>query len=419
MSAKVCLPSGDGHAGAPTAVYREYLPKRLHSDFDEYFATHKWKWSPAHEESYFPPQFAKKFANTEGFDPSVGTPIAWDAALRLKEYDRAGIACEVLNPDDQNSNDPPFGSGIANTALCAEEFTPDLVRAGARSYNRWLADFCSADPKRLLGLTILGTLDDVNWCVEELHRAHAGGLTTGVLLPLDYYLPLYHHKRYDMLWEACIELNLTIQVHISKGNPVYHSDDPVTELMMATWEAKWYGQRPLWCLIFGGVFDRYPDLRVGFAEFGCDWVAPLLSKLDGFTSAVKGYRVQRDGPNRVELNLTPTEYFKRQCFVAHSAFQRRPEFEGDAFAEIPNMIWGADVGHAEGIWPAVGDPTRDRDTLAPCEDAVKALLGGLRYEDMRGYLTDNFFRAYPSTDRPALEAIAQRIGPTVEQLGLA
>ena len=50
---------------------------------------------------------------------------------------------------------------------------------------------------------------------------------------------------------------------------------------------------------------------------------------------------------------------------------------------------------------------------------MKALLGGLRYEDMRGYLTDNFFRAYPSTDRPALEAIAQRIGPTVEQLGLA
>ena len=208
----------------------------------------------------------------------------------------------MLNPDDQNSNDPPFGSGIANTALCAEEFTPDLVRAGARSYNRWLADFCSADPKRLLGLTILGTLDDVNWCVEELHRAHAGGLTTGVLLPLDYYLPLYHHKRYDMLWEACIELNLTIQVHISKGNPVYHSDDPVTELMMATWEAKWYGQRPLWCLIFGGVFDRYPDLRVGFAEFGCDWVAPLLSKLDGFTSAVKGYprATRRTESSRVE-----------------------------------------------------------------------------------------------------------------------
>jgi predicted TIM-barrel fold metal-dependent hydrolase len=195
---------------------------------------------------------------------------------------RAGIVCDVLFPDDQNTNDPPFGSGLAHAVegiIGTEGYPPALVRAGARAYNRWLADFCSADPKRLLGLTLLGTLDDPNWCVEEIDRAYDDGLRTGVVLPLEYYLPLYHHRRYDIIWERCSELGLTVCVHPGRGAPTYNGDNEYEERSVFLMEVGWYAHRPLWSFIIGGIFDRFPKLNLAFVELGIGWISPILERI--------------------------------------------------------------------------------------------------------------------------------------------
>src|SRR5207247_2515333 len=154
--------------GLPTVKYKDYLERSAHAAFDEYLRDHLWRWSPEHGESFLPEDFHEKFEPTEGYDPKFGTPLAWDPDLRLKEYDRLGVACEVLFPDDQSTNDPPFGSGLAGAVVDGSVNAPEFVRAGARAYNRWMADFCSTDPERLRGLIALGTLDDVTWCVNEI-----------------------------------------------------------------------------------------------------------------------------------------------------------------------------------------------------------------------------------------------------------
>ena len=429
-SEKWCLASGDGHVGAPTPVYKDYLEKRLHPAFDEYLASHKWRWSPASPHSYFPTSFHNKFHGTEGFDPMIGTALTWDANLRLKAMDQGGIACDVFNPDDQSSNDPPFGSGLANAAVEGESgagtYPPEMVRMGARAYNRWLADFCSADFDRLRGLIVLGTLDDVNWCVDEIHRAYESGLTTGILLPLEYYLPLYHHPRYDILWEACVELDLGVEVHLSKGTPSYLGDDPWTERFMWGFEANWFAQRPLWTMILGGVLERYPTLRLVFTELGMNWVAPLLAQLDNDFSFRMEMNASREGlKRRVDLSLTPAEYWERQCFVTHSASQKPEDFTGEQFDKTPNVVWGADLGHAEGIWPYAGFPGFGIEgldlpgaNLTPIDKVLHGLLGGRTVEKMRPVLTENFFRAYPNVSRERLQATVDRIGPTTAELGL-
>lgn len=425
LTKTVYLASADGHVGCPTVRYRDYLEKRLHPAFDDYLAAHRWRWTPLSKDSLFPSNFNDKFLGTEGFDPSVGSPVAWDPSLRLRALDQGGIVCEVLHPDDQNSNDPPFGSGLANAPVAGssgtEGYPPDLVRAGARAYNRWVADFCSADDRRLLGLIVLGTLDDVNWCVEEIDRAYQSGLRTGVLLPLEYYLPLYHHPRYDMLWDACAERNLTVDIHVSKGHPSYLGDDPRTERFMYAFESTWYAQRPLWSLIFGGVLERWPDLRLTFTEMGVDWVAPLLERLDirghrfdGAMNAMDGYAP------KFQLSLSPSEYWSRQCYVGHSTEQRRDQFEGATYDGVPNMMWGADTAHSEGIWPvASGVPYLEYTSpTVPIEDAVKTLLGGLPAVRILPYLQDNFFRAFPSVERGMLAGVSERLGMSIESLGL-
>jgi len=414
---KIILASGDGHVGARTHVYKDYLEKYLHPTFDEYYGRHKWRWSPSKPESYFPTSFHDKFVGSEGFDPAVGNAITWDADLRLKEYDRIGVTCEVLHPDDQNTNDPPFGSGLATGAVEGEEYPPELVRAGARAYNRWLADFCSADRDRLHGCILLGTLSDPVWCVEEIRRAYDSGLTTGVLLPLEYYEPLYHHTRYDIIWQTCAELGLAVNAHVSKGTPAFLGDDPYVERFMWFWEAVWFAQRPLWSLTMGGVLERFPDLHLNIAEIGVDWVNPLLEKLDRNLMMETGLPMNaaKGNPRRVPLSLRPSEYFARQCAVIHSAGPLKAELTGELYGDVPNMVWGGDVGHAEGIWPnTVG---AEGDGLDPRE-AIAELVGGVPESKALAYLTDNFFKAYPNVDRAAQQKIADRIGRSRAELGV-
>jgi predicted TIM-barrel fold metal-dependent hydrolase len=430
-SEKICLASADGHVGAPIEVYKDFLEKRLHPAFDAYYANHFSRWSPQSDSSFFTREWHTKMLDTEGFIPDRGTPVVWDPALRLKAMDQEMVACEVLIPDDQNVNDPPFGSGLVNGqtdgAQGSLSYPAEMVQAGARSYNRWLADFCSADPNRLRGATILGSLEHVIWCVDEVERAYESGLQTAIMLPLHSDLPLYHHPRYDILWDVCSELNLPVIVHIGLGAPKYLGEDPAVQRFMLGQEVFHHCQRALWTFIMGGVLERYPNLRVIPTEIGVDWVAPLLKSLD---SAAEGFAVgqfSRDVERRVDFSMKPSEYWQRQCFVTHSHSQRRYQFEGDAYESVPNMIFGTDTGHAEGWWPVYGFPEPAPDfsnapmfqlPVIPCEEAYEQLWGGLPASKMLPYLQDNFFRAYSNVDRAALDDVVERIGPTPAEIGL-
>ncbi|HEY6533489.1 MAG TPA: amidohydrolase family protein [Acidimicrobiales bacterium] len=430
---RICVISGDGHVGPPTEVYKDYLEKWLHPAFDEFEARHVSRWSAVKSTSFYGPDMNVKFRQAEGFDPEHGTSVAWDPQLRLKAMDQAMVACDVVLPDDTNDNDPPFGAGLANAMVDGPEgaldYPPELVRAGARSYNRWLADFCSTDPNRLRGLTTLGTLDDLVWCIDEIHRSYEAGLRTGVLLPLEYYLPMYHHPRYDMLWEVLTELDLPVVSHIGRGYPSYLGEDPRVQLYMYTLEG-WGVLRPVWSMILGGVFERNPRLRLVVAEASVEWAAPMVGAYDAILEWWPGMRAeaQRDVPRRVDYSMKPSEYFAEHCFVTHSIGQKRSEFEAPAFGTVPNMMFGSDIGHLEGWWPTFGLPSPVPENLpsvfyplpeaASPADAMRTVLGGLPVSTVVPYLQDNAVRAYPSIDLDALAPVAERVCPTVGDLGL-
>lgn len=217
---KICLGSADGHVGPPTAVYKQYLEKTLHGEFDEFYRGHIWRWAAQSKDSFLPEEFNAKMWDSEGFDPEYGSPVAWDPQFRLKVQDEAQLSCEVFFPDDQNGNEPPWGAGLAACTIGGPHGTdasPGLVRAGARAYNRWLAEFCAPDPNRLRGITLMATFEDPVATVDEIRRAYDDGLRTGIMLPLDYYEPYLHHPRYDMIWDTCQELDLSLVIHISPG----------------------------------------------------------------------------------------------------------------------------------------------------------------------------------------------------------
>ena len=71
------------------------------------------------------------------------------------------------------------------------------------------------------------------------------------------------------------------------------------------------------------------------------------------------------------MALRPTEYFERNCFVGNSTLTRADIEQMDA-QPIPNVMWGTDFPHFEGMWPHTRPRLQDlvcdvpETPLAPC-----------------------------------------------------
>jgi predicted TIM-barrel fold metal-dependent hydrolase len=387
--------SSDGHVGIPTTEYATYLESQYQQPFEEFVASHKFRWTPEYEESMFRARLRDRHRDYPQFEER-GLDVLSDPARRLVQLDADGVAVEVLFPDDQNFDTPPWLAGIAPHGLDAR-YAPELRLAGARAYNRWLAEFCAPSPQRLLGMTALGTLEDVDAAVAEVHRAAQAGLRSGIVLPCDYYLPLYHHPRYEKLWATCEELGLVVTVHSGDGGPSWYGEGSRAGAVYMA-EVFFYSRRPLWCLIFGGVFDRYPRLKVAFTEQGSSWVPGTLQLLEGITDS-DYFRWTEEDP----LPLRPTEYFERQCFVGNSTMTRADIEQMDT-QTIANVMWGEDFPHFEGMWPHTTARLRDLVHGVP-ESRVRALLGA------------DLARAY-NVDLEALRGLVDLIGPRPSALAL-
>ena len=102
-------------------------------------------------------QFVKQWyeENEEGLEGG------WDAAHRDKELDADGVAGEVIFPDAdavRGGASAPFGAGLG----IGGEIDGELLMAGARAHNRWLAELCSDSPDRRCGLAIAPILHDID-----------------------------------------------------------------------------------------------------------------------------------------------------------------------------------------------------------------------------------------------------------------
>ena len=393
---RLLVASADGHVGIRTAEYGQYLDPEHRHAFAEFLAGHIHRWSAAEPTSVLDPGAWDWWRGNDRYE-SGGIDSLSDPVRRLKELDQDGVAVEVLFTDDQNENSAPWlGGGLAQTSL-HQVYPPELQMAGARAYNRWLTEFCAAAPDRLLGVIAIPTLADVDAAVAEVRRAHAGGLVHGVLLPLEYNLPLVHHPRYEPFWRVCTELDLTVAVHLGDGAPDWVGDDEWS-FAIVIMETFFFAHRPLWCMVFGGVLERHPDLRVVFTEQGADWVPEVVGKMD-FTATGRIWRSAREKP----MPHLPSEYFHRQCFVANSIMQRR-EIDMRAAIGTDVLVWGSDFGHHEGMWPSVRERMRVLFEGVP-EAEVRAIVGG------------NFLRAYPLVDAAALAPLVDQVGLTPADLG--
>jgi predicted TIM-barrel fold metal-dependent hydrolase len=329
--------SSDAHAGLPTPQYRDYLEKKYWPAFDEFLAGRDQAVEDIHKMGTSDKAFADKwFAENE-----EGLEGGWDAQRRNKEMDNDGICAEVIFPDAdavESRTCAPFGTGLGLSG----DLDPELGLAGAKAHNRWLAELCADSPERRRGVALVqitAPLDDV---LAEIRRAHDSGLRAVMIPAMWMHAEPYHSRRYDPVWEICQDLEMPICTHSGPADKDSYGD----HLGIYVTEVVWWPARPMWFMLWSGVFDRFPRLRFGVTEAGCWWVPNLLWFWDRLYLGQKG----AEKLSSMGIQTQPSELFDRNCFIGSSNTKRR-EIGMRYEIGLDNMLWGNDFPHPEGTWP--------------------------------------------------------------------
>ncbi len=98
-------------------------------------------------------------------------------------------------------------------------------------------------------------------------------------------------------------------------------------------------------LVFGGVLDRFPQLRVVLAEYDLSWLHPFLSKMDGTLE-----RARSESPDSPTIAALPSELIKRQVYITFQE-DRIGVLGADVFKMADNYMWASDYPHGGSTWP--------------------------------------------------------------------
>jgi predicted TIM-barrel fold metal-dependent hydrolase len=384
--------SSDCHAGLPNEQYRDWLDPEYREVFDRYLVERERMLELAGR-GLLNEEFAEEWQR----ENEEGLRGGWDAARRDKELDADGVAGEVIFPDADAVTagaSAPFGAGLGQTG----DLDPELLMAGARAHNRWLAGLCADSPDRRAGVAIVPILHDVDAAVDEITRARESGLRGGILVPSMWQpYPPYHDPRYDPVWAACQDLDMPVHVHSGAADRESYGE----HVGIYVSEVRWWSTRPLWFLLWAGTFERFPGLTFAVTECGAFWAADLLWTSD--IAYDREHAAKKLGSQlTANLRMRPSEYFDRNCAIGASNTRRR-ELARRYEIGVANMMWGNDFPHPEGTWPHTKDWLRNAFWDIPVDETRQIL----------GLNAAGFYHF----DTGRLAPLAERIGPTPEELG--
>ena len=200
--------SSDCHAGLPNAEYRPYLDPQHREALDDYLA-HRDELMAAQRINVDNRAFVEQWES----ENAEGLRGGWDVARRDKELDADGVAGEIIFPDSDavtGGAGAPFGAGLGMATSIVD---PELLFAGAKAHNRWLAELCQESPERRCGVALMPVTHDVDRAVHDVHEAREAGLKAVLIPSMWNDKAPYHDTVYDPFWAACQDLEMPVHTH--------------------------------------------------------------------------------------------------------------------------------------------------------------------------------------------------------------
>ena len=249
-----------------------------------------------------------------------------DPHEHVKDMDLDGVAGGVLYPSQ----------GLALFRVPAT----DVLSADFRAYNDYLAEFCSPYPDRLKGIAMIN-LDDAADGTKELERAASLGLA-GAMISVSPILP-YSHPAYEQFWAAAQDLEMPISLHT--GTMRWKPGGTGMAIVSDSPNREYDARECIYGMIFSGVLERYPRLKVGVVEFEISWAPYFMNRMDDRYQA----RAVAVHGTRFKGNALPSDFFRSNVFIG---FQEEDlGIQLRHHVGVDNLLWGSDYPHAESTFP--------------------------------------------------------------------
>lgn len=217
---------------------------------------------------------------TTGWDPhEYGRvePDQWTMENYTRAMDQEGVDLSVLFPTRALllSQIPPSGIPTGYSARARDE---NLVVAYCRGYNNYVAGLCGQNP-RLRGVAIV-PFQNVAAAVTEVKRAVTELGLVGIALSS---LGLPEHvgaPAYWPIYEALERLNVPLLVHNLSYQGPGQDLRPDTFLFQDTVGGSMETFHACTALMYGGIPEKFPKLRIGVFNIGIGWIPFLMERMD-------------------------------------------------------------------------------------------------------------------------------------------
>jgi predicted TIM-barrel fold metal-dependent hydrolase len=279
-------------------------------------------------------------------------PGCWSAEDRIRDMDINGVAASIVYPN--------FLIGFSAGRLLRindQEYGLALMRA----YNDWFhEEWYSKYPDRIVPCQVTW-MRDVEIAAAEVRKNAERGFRAVTFSedPGRLGLPSLWTKYWDPLFEACVETDTTICLHVgtghwTPGNYPSDLDTLFTHIVMPVVYFPTISQIAatewLWC----GIPTRFPELKLMMAEGGFGWVPAVAARSDYVLEHSIGGK-EREG---WKDELLPSEVLKRNFYFCMLDEPVYPELV-DAIG-IEHMMVESDYPHADGTWPHTQERLWDR-----------------------------------------------------------
>lgn len=205
---------------------------------------------------------------------------AWNATLRIREYEEFETQVQVV------CTIPVMFSYWAKPLDCL-----DL----SKYLNDHLATLVDKHPKQYVGLATV-PMQDADLAVKELERCKKNGLK-GIQIGSNINEENLNEDRFFPIFEACEKLDLAVLIH-----PWEMMGQKQMQRYWLPWLVGMPAEtsRAICSMIFGGVFERLPKLRVNFAHAGGSFLFTIGRIEHGFEC--------RPDLVAVDNNVSPKSY---------------------------------------------------------------------------------------------------------------
>lgn len=282
----------------------------------------------AHKELYDPNRWEGRVARMQ--------EESRDIDRRLQTFRDAGISQQVI-----------FGTNMDPAVLNRGKFGAALATA----YNNWLVKLAKSRGGEILPVAILplgapeAMAGELRRCVTEL------GFKAGLLgaYSLDHTLD---EAVFDPLYAEAERLDVPLFVHPnSRGEMTNRFKNFYIMHTLA---------RPTNCtaalvgLVIGGVFERFPKLRVAFFECNTEWLLYWMHRMDATYEYLKDLYAPY-------LTMKPSDYVRRNCWLTCEGHEPL----GAALAEIgeDRLMMASDYPHWDAGFPFMIKEFRERTDL--------------------------------------------------------